>query len=128
MRTIILTIALAFGAYTGTLNATELPKNEINSITAKYDAVTTFCKLIREGNFDAVKAMIDNGENVNKTSTGLTPLMFAARYNRAKIAQLLIDNGAKLKTRSKRGLTALKWAKIAKANETVEIIEKAMKK
>jgi len=128
MRTIILTIALAFGAYTGTVNATELPKNEINSITAKYDAVTTFCKLIREGNFDAVKAMIDNGENVNKTSTGLTPLMFAARYNRAKIAQLLIDNGAKLKTRSKRGLTALKWAKIAKANETVEIIEKAMKK
>ncbi len=127
MRKIILTIALAFGAYTTTVNASELPNNA-NTTVIEYADVTTFCKLIKEGNYEAVAAMIETGEDINKKSTGLTPLMFAARYNKAKIAKLLIDNGAKLKTKSKRGFTALKWAKLAKANETMKVIESAMKK
>lgn len=127
MKKIILTIALAFGAYTTTINATELPSNESFTVL-KYEDVNTFCKLIKEGNYDAVLAMINSGENINKKSTGLTPLMFAARYNRADIAQLLIEKGAKLKIKSNRGLTALKWAKLAKAKETMKVIEKAMKK
>ncbi|WP_299678444.1 ankyrin repeat domain-containing protein [uncultured Tenacibaculum sp.] len=127
MRKIILTIALAFGAYTTTVNATELPTSE-NVTFLNYEDVTTFCKLIKEGNYEAVEAMINSGEDINKKSTGLTPLMFAARYNRAKIAKLLIDKGAKLKAKSNRGLTALKWAELAKANETMKVIEKAMKK
>ena len=127
MRKIILTIALAFGAYTTTVNATELPANE-NAAFLNYEDVTTFCKLIKEGNYEAVEAMINSGEDINKKSTGLTPLMFAARYNRAKIAKLLIEKGAKLKAKSNRGLTALKWAELAKANETMKVIEKATKK
>ncbi|WP_442264931.1 ankyrin repeat domain-containing protein [Tenacibaculum sp. ZS6-P6] len=127
MKKIILTIALAFGAYTTTVNATELPTNE-NATFLNYEDVTTFCKLIKEGNYEAVEAMINSGEDINKKSTGLTPLMFAARYNRVKIAKLLIDKGAKLKVKSNRGLTALKWAELAKANETMKVIEKAMKK
>ncbi|SNR17709.1 ankyrin repeat domain-containing protein [Tenacibaculum jejuense] len=128
MKKIILTIALAFCALsTTTVNATELTDYENITVLA-YDDVTTFCKLIKEGNYKAVEAMINSGEDINKKSTGLTPLMFAARYNKAKIAKLLIDNGAKLKARSNRGLTALKWAKLAKANETMKVIENAMKK
>ncbi|CAM1341547.1 ankyrin repeat domain-containing protein [Tenacibaculum amylolyticum] len=125
MKKIILTIALVFGAYTLTVNASEQPNKEEITVL-KYADVTPFCKLIREGNYDAVKAMIESGENVNKKSTGLTPLMFAARYNRSDIAKLLIDNGAKLKIRSKRGYTALKWAELAKANETITVIKEAM--
>lgn len=125
MKKIILTIALFLGAFTSTVNATETPKPEKITVT-KYTEVSPFCTLIREGNYEAVKALIKSGEDVNQKSTGLTPLMFAARYNRADIAKLLIANGAKLKAKSKRGYTALKWAKLAKANETMAVIKQAM--
>lgn len=125
MKKIILTIALVFGAYTLTVNASEQPNKEEITVL-NYVKISPFCKLIRQGNYDAVKAMIESGENVNKESAGLTPLMFAARYNRSDIAKLLIDNGAKLKKKSKRGYTALKWAKLAKATETMEVIKEAI--
>lgn len=70
--------------------------------------------------------MIQQGEDVNKKSTGLTPLMFAARHNQPEIAQLLIDNGAKLNSRSdKGGMTALEMAEKYKATDTYEVIQKA---
>lgn len=121
-------MALIFGAYTTVMNASELRTKSNVTVIENYTEVNPFCKLIRDGNYDAVKAMIKSGENVNRESTGLTPLMFAARYNRSKIAQLLIDNGARLKTKTKRGYTALKWAKLSKAEETLTVLKKAMKK
>ena len=88
--------------------------------------VNSFCKLIQMGDFDAVKALIQQGEDVNRKSTGLTPLMFAARHNQPEIAQLLIDNGAKLNSRSdKEGMTALEMAERYKADDTFEVIQKA---
>ncbi|MGA9270019.1 MAG: ankyrin repeat domain-containing protein [Lutimonas sp.] len=88
--------------------------------------VNSFCKLIQMGDYDAVKALIQQGEDVNEKSTGLTPLMFAARHNQPEIAQLLIDNGAKLNSRSeKEGMTALELAERYKAVDTYEVIEKA---
>ncbi len=88
--------------------------------------VNSFCKLIQLGDYDAVRALIQQGEDVNKKSTGLTPLMFAARHNQPEIAQLLIDNGAKLNSRSeKEGMTALEMAERYKATDTFEVIEKA---
>ena len=88
--------------------------------------VNSFCKLIQLGDYDAVRALIQQGEDVNKKSTGLTPLMFAARHNQPEIAQLLIDNGAKLNSRSeKEGMTALEMAERYKATDTFKVIEKA---
>ena len=80
------------------------------------------------GDFDAVKALIKSGEDVNKKSNGLTPLMFAARHNKAKIAKLLIDNGAKIKTKSDKGgqLTALQMAERSKAIDTIKVIKEAL--
>ncbi len=130
MKKVFITIALlSIVTSFASLNIKELPKNN-NNTELRYVDVNTFCKLIREGNYDAVKLMIEKGENINRASTGLTPLMFAARYNRAKIVQLLIDNGAKLNTKSTKrgGHTALKWAELAKADEAIKIIKKAMKK
>ena len=40
----------------------------------------------------------------------MTPLMIAARYNNCEIIKVLIDNGADLKTKDEKGLTALKFA------------------
>lgn len=90
-------------------------------------SVNAFCKLIQMGDFDAVQALIEEGEDVNARSTGLTPLMFAARYNKTKIAKLLIDNGAKLKLKAtNNGFTALKWAETSNAKETYNVIKDAL--
>lgn len=112
-----------------TINATS-KKNEIkevkSEITTVYN-VSTFCKLIQMGNYEAVEALIKTGEDVNKKSNGLTPLMFAARHNKAKIAQLLIDHGAKVKTKSsKEKMTALDMAKRSKAVDAIKVIKAAL--
>ena len=91
-----------------------------------FATVNSFCKLIQMGDYDAVKTLIERGEDVNKKSTGLTPLMFAARHNQPEIAKLLIDNGAKLNSRSEReGMTALQLAERYKADAAYEVIKKA---
>jgi ankyrin repeat protein len=90
--------------------------------------VNTFCRLVQIGNYNAVKNCITKGNNVNEISNRLTPLMYAARHNRTDIVKLLIENGANLKTRTCQGFTALKWAKLANATESYNIIQEALKK
>ena len=113
-----------------TINATSLNnvvKTNSTEFTSFSSSVNTFCKLIQMGKYEAVASLIKAGENVNKKSNGLTPLMFAARHNKAKIAKLLIDNGAKLKTKSDKGnMTALSIAKRSKAVDAVKVIKEAL--
>ncbi|CAM1352415.1 ankyrin repeat domain-containing protein [Tenacibaculum crassostreae] len=118
-----LAIALSFGTITASTSL-DAPVKTI----VKYDNVSTFCKLIRAGNFEAVKAMVENGTDINRKSTGLTPLMFAARYNKTDIVKLLIDKGAKLKVKSDNGFTALEYAKMSKAHESYKVIANALEK
>lgn len=128
MKKLILPLLLCLFAFES-VNATtpeNLNSNEAVTIKSSYN-VSAFFKLIRMGNYEAVKSLIETGENVNKKSNGLTPLMFAARYNKAKIVQLLIDNGAKLKTKSDKGnMTALDMAKRSKAIDAIKVIKKAL--
>lgn len=130
MKKLILSMLVCSLAFS-TVNATELNSKDIKNtevvsgVTVNYN-VNAFCKLIQQGNYGAVKSLIESGESVNRKSTGLTPLMFAARHNKAKIAKLLIENGAKLKTRSDRGkMTALDIAKRSKAIDAIKVIEAA---
>ncbi|WP_350285206.1 ankyrin repeat domain-containing protein [uncultured Croceitalea sp.] len=90
--------------------------------------VSAFCKAIMKGDIETVKKLIEQGENVNEKSLGMTPAHFAARYNKSEILQVLIDNGANLKTRCKQGFTVKKHAQIAGADEALEVINAAMKK
>jgi hypothetical protein len=128
MKKLILPMLLVFFAFS-TVNATnndDETKEVKSEITLVYN-VSAFCKLIQMGNYDAVKALIKTGENVNEKSNGLTPLMFAARHNKAKIAKLLIDNGAKLRTKSDTGnMTALDMAKRSKAVDAIKVIKEAL--
>ncbi|PKH49951.1 hypothetical protein CXF68_04195 [Tenacibaculum sp. Bg11-29] len=126
MKTIVFTI-LAITLSFGTITASELNKSNIKT-SIEYPNINTFCKLIVAGNYDAVKMLIENGTNINKKSTGLTPLMFAARYNKVEIVKLLIKKGAKLKVKSTRGYTALNYAKMSKANEAYKLLLNALDK
>lgn len=123
MKKVVLTICVFFFAFN--ISKAETLKNFSEPTTLNYLEVSPFFKLIRSGNFEAVKAMIDSGVDVNKKSFGLTPLMYAARYNKAKIAGLLIKNGANLKLTSKQGYTALKFAQLSKAVDAIAVIKKA---
>jgi len=140
MKNLILLFALAFGLTVNANPTNDTIKNaNVEKNTSKVEAnkmnlnivystsVSTFCKLITTGNYDAVKSMIKAGVDIDKKSIGMTPLMYAARYNRVNIVKLLIANGADLKEKSNKGYTALKYAKISKADDTYKIIEDALK-
>ena len=58
----------------------------------------------------------------------MTPLMYAAKYNRVEILNLLIERGAKLKVKSDKGYTALKYAELHGAQDTKVILEAALEK
>ncbi len=87
---------------------------------------STFCKAIIKGDLETVKRLIALGEDVNRKSLGKTPAIFAARYNKAEILQLLIDNGADLRIRCDKGMTVKEYAELSNAKETLEVLEAAM--
>lgn len=129
MKKLILSTFICLIAFSVSSNATTPNTNDAKNRSIKVGyTVSTFCKLIQMGNYEAVKSLIETGEDVNKKSNGLTPLMFAARHNKAKIAKLLIKNGAKLNTKSDKGgkMTALQIAKRSKAVDVIKVIEKAV--
>lgn len=127
MKKLIFT-AFAIVLSFGTITAADLHKPTFKT-SIDYPNVNTFCKLIKAGNYDAVKAMIESGTNIDRKSTGLTPLMFAARYNKVEIVKLLINKGAKLNIKSERGrYTALEYAKMSKAHGAYKVLKAAMDK
>ncbi|WP_430409858.1 ankyrin repeat domain-containing protein [Kordia sp.] len=129
MKKTIFMIALIVGASFTTANATE---NSNETVTNKVEVtkiskVNPFCVAIAKGDFDTVKQMIQFGENVNKRSNGKTPLMYAARYNRVKIASLLLNNGARLTPKDDNGQNAIDYAESAKAKEVKKVLVAASK-
>jgi ankyrin repeat protein len=79
---------------------------------------------IVKGDLEIVKKLIELGSDVNEKSDGMTPLMYAARYNRTDIIKVLVKNGANIKTRDKKGNTAMKFAKLSNAQDAVALLEK----
>ncbi len=128
MRKTIL-IAAAFLLAVSGVYAENRTDNEQTVITEalKLAAPSSFCKAIMQGDYDTVKRMIELGEDVNKKSLGMSPAIFAARYNKAEILELLIANGADLKTKCDKGFTAKKHAELSGAKDALAVIENAMK-
>jgi ankyrin repeat protein len=90
--------------------------------------VNPFCVSIAKGDIATVKKLIELGTNVNEKSNGMTPAMYAAKYNRCDILKLLIKNGAKLKLKSSKGMTAMKYAKLHKAVDAEKVLADALTK
>ncbi|WP_299535104.1 ankyrin repeat domain-containing protein [Ulvibacterium sp.] len=128
MKKTILTFASALLLVGATANA-KSENHQVNqamtNVVAKVE-VSAFCKAIMQGDIDTVKRLIELGEDVNKKSLGMTPAIFAARYNKAEILELLIANGANLRLKSDKGYTAKKYAQLSKATEALAVIEAAM--
>ncbi len=90
--------------------------------------VSPFCISIAKGDYEMVKKMVELGTEVNKTSEGMTPLMYAARYNRVEIIKLLVANGAAINVKDKKGFTALKYAELSGADNAKSLLLELKKK
>lgn len=90
-----------------------------------YD-LSSFCRAVMQGDIETVERMIELGEDVNKKSLGMTPAMFAARYNKAKVLQLLIDHGADLSAKSDQGYSVAKYAELSNATDALAVLQSAM--
>ena len=88
--------------------------------------VSSFCKAVIQGDVVTVKRLIALGEDVNQKSLGMTPVMYAARYNKVEVLTVLLKNGADLKIKSNQGYSAKRYAELSNAEEALGIIETAL--
>lgn len=126
MRKTVLIIAVAFGLTAPTLHATNrtLTSNYTSEVITASE-LTPFCLAIVKGDLEAVKKLIELGTDVNEASIGLTPAMYAAKYNKVEILKLLVKHGANLKKRSDKGFTAKRYAQLSNAKEALDFLERA---
>ena len=126
-KTIIFSaIALCFSM--GTINAKTANFNVENHNVVNVFKVNSFCVSIAKGDIETVKKLISLGEDVNQKSEGMTPAMYAAKYNRTEILELLIARGADLKVKSDKKMTAADYAKLHGATDAHAIIEETLTK
>lgn len=124
-KTIIISaIALCFS--TVTIHAKSTHSNIDNFNVETVFKVNSFCISIAKGDLETVKKLLALGEDVNQMSDGMTPVMYAAKYNRTEILELLIANGADLKVKSDKKMTAIKYAEIHGAKDAYQMLEKAL--
>ncbi|WP_299778281.1 ankyrin repeat domain-containing protein [uncultured Formosa sp.] len=131
MRTLLFIITIALGTVTTNVQASNFISNtNSNLLTVEVykPMVNLLCTSIAKGDTEIVKKLIANGESVNAKSNGLTPAMYAAKYNRVEILELLIAEGANLRVKCNKGYTALEYAKATNAKEAQRIIEAAIAK
>jgi hypothetical protein len=77
----------------------------------------------REGNFEIVKTLIDNGANVNiADNEGWTPLMRASLAGKKEIIEILLKNGAKANLLNSLNESALIHATTSKCIKCIEEI------
>lgn len=126
MKKTMLTMAVAGLLLATTVQAEKPFENRQNPIALfSVNEASTFCKAIMQGDLETVMRLIELGEDVNKKSLGMTPAIFAARYNKAEILKLLIASGADLTIRSDKGFTVKKYAELSNATEALEVLEAA---
>ncbi|MCB0446950.1 MAG: ankyrin repeat domain-containing protein, partial [Gelidibacter sp.] len=84
-KTIIITaIALGFSVTTLTAKTSISESNVLEFVNTK-PSISPLCKSIVKGDIETVKKLIELGVNINEKSNGMTPAMYAARFNKVKI-------------------------------------------
>lgn len=129
MRKTILIAAAAFMLAAPAMMANHHNTNgnsNVNLISIKNSEINSFCMAIVKGDLDLVKKLIAMGEDVNQKSLGMTPAMFAARYNKVEILKVLIANEADLNIKSNRGHSIVQIAQFSNAKEALEVINAEM--
>lgn len=122
MKKSIIILGLALVAFTNVAGASTVTANTTSKEIVAYEN-TPLCSAIMKGDLEAVKKFIEYGTDVNEKSNGLTPLMFAARYNKVEIIKFLVEKGADKQVQDDKGNTALKYAEFSKCQEAVACLK-----
>ena len=116
------------------LVATTVVKAEVNTTAPSFSItesvvleVNPFCMAIMKGDIETVRKLIEFGEDVNKKSNGMTPAIFAARYNKVDILELLIANGADIRVTCDKGRDIVKHAEMCNAKGSLALLDKTAK-
>ncbi|OIQ27912.1 MAG: hypothetical protein BM564_10960 [Bacteroidetes bacterium MedPE-SWsnd-G2] len=120
---VIIALALSMTATAAFASNGEITESTAIEVVDFKVKVNPFCTSIAKGDIQTVKKLIDMGADVNQKSNGMTPAMYAAKFNRVEILKLLVENGAKLDRKSDIGLTAEKYAKQTNAKDALEVIK-----
>ena len=124
-KTIVLS-ALALCFSVTAINAKTNLKTANNNLVIV--ETSPFHMSIVKGDLQTVEKLIELGADVNRKWNGMTPAMYAAKFNRVEILEVLIANGANLKSKCDKGHTASEYAKLSNATEAQSIINKELKK
>ncbi|WP_223032884.1 ankyrin repeat domain-containing protein [Hanstruepera marina] len=126
-KTIILS-AIALSCSFTAINAENVNELTDSAIETAVKEKSPFHMSIVKGDVETVQKLIELGADVNEKWNGLTPAMYAAKYNRTDVLVVLIDNGANLKTKCDKGHTALEYAELSNAQAAKNVIKKELKK
>lgn len=118
-------ICLSLGILT--LSGAHANSSAINGIAeevvvSKNDNISSLCKAAMQGDVEKVRSLIATGESVNEKSLGMTPAMYAARYNKAEVMKVLLLNQANLNIKSDQGYTVKEYAEMSKAKDVLDVI------
>jgi len=122
MKKSIIFAGLALVAFANVSLASNVPTVTTSTEIVNYEN-TPLCTAIMKGDLATVKKFVEYGSNVNEPSKGLTPLMFAARYNRVEIIKYLLENGAKVNAQDEYGHSALYYAESSKATDAIAALK-----
>ena len=125
MKKTVLTVATAvmlMATVSVEANTNQKENTNIEVVNVLKVELNSFCKAIIKGDIETVKKLINLGEDVNKKSLGKTPAIFAARYNRADILEVLIDNGADLSILCNKGYSIEKHAERSNAVAVLAVL------
>ncbi|MCF6130655.1 ankyrin repeat domain-containing protein [Flavobacterium wongokense] len=124
MKKTIIILGLALVAFTNVAGA-----STVSTVTTSTEIVnygnSPLCNAILKGDLATVKKFVEYGADVNEMVNGLTPLMFAARYNKVEIIKYLLEKGADKKLKDERGNTAMQYAENSKSMEALEFLKQA---
>ncbi|WP_339629538.1 ankyrin repeat domain-containing protein [uncultured Maribacter sp.] len=118
-------VAITMGSNLMANEITQLSSVLHNDLIINVD-ISSFCKAVIQGDVSTVKRLIDLGEDVNQKSLGMTPAMYAARYNKVEVLSLLIKKGADLTIKSNQGFTVKQYAELSNAEEAMVVIDTAI--
>jgi len=91
-------------------------------MAAWWKGTTPLMDAAEEGDINTVKALLDKGEDVNKTGPHYTALMVASARGRTDVVKLLIDRGADVNMVVSTGMCALAFAAENGHTNIVEIL------
>jgi ankyrin repeat protein len=126
MRKTVIALALIAGFSMSNLNAHQIETTHDVSVNFKKNSseITALCKAVAYGNIDEVKRLIRSGASVNEKSEGMLPIHFAAKFNRVEILKVLITAGSDVHERCDNGITPVKYAERANAEEAAQFLKR----